>query len=129
MGACLFVVNGDQVFRTNDGMGSRGPGAYLSEENKLFRCAGPFCSRGPGVLLIEGNKIFRCMGAFCTKGDGAFVLDGNRDIYLAEGPSANKSDAILHVRRAHADGRAAHDPRRSLSLSRFFGCVTFAALP
>jgi hypothetical protein len=36
------------------------------------------------------------MGAFCTKGDAAFVLEGNL-VFLAEGPFANKGDAILQV--------------------------------
>ena len=80
-----------------------GAGAFTFEGNKLNRAQGTSCTRGSCALILETETVFRGDGAFCTKQEGAFYIEQGGAavptlVYLAEGPFAAKSDALLEVK-------------------------------
>lgn len=102
-GPCLYVIDGDQVYHAADAFGRRGACAFSFDGTKLVRAQGSNCTAASCALTMEGNKIFRGEGPFCDKREGAFLIEPGGDaaptvIYLAEGPFASRSDAILEVR-------------------------------
>lgn len=101
-GQCLYVVEQDRVYHSDD-LGRAGICAFTLEGNNLVRAQGRSCARGSCALMLEGNKVFRGEGAFCTKQEGAFFIEPGGGpapslVFLAEGPFATKSDALLQVK-------------------------------
>jgi hypothetical protein len=102
-GPCLYIIEDDRVYHSADAFGRRGICAFTFEGNKLTRSQGSGCVRGSCALILENEKVFRGDGTYCTKQEGAFYLEHGGGmvpmvVYLAEGPFAAKSDALLEVK-------------------------------
>ena len=102
-GPCIYVIEEDRVYHAADAFGRKGVCAFTFEGNKLNRAQGTSCTRGSCALILENEKVFRGDGAFCTKQEGAFYIEQGGAavptlVYLAEGPFAAKSDALLEVK-------------------------------